>query len=356
MSTVQVLLRDRSYAIRIVPGGLGELGPALQKEATSDRAVVITSARVARHHFEALDQGLREAGFDVEKLEVSDGQRCKTLRTAGRVYDQLAHLEIGRGTPLIALGGGALCDLAGFVASTYLRGLPLVLAPSTLRAQVDASVGDRNSLHHRSGNNRIGTFYHPHLAWVDPQILETLPQEHMRSGLAEIVKVAVIWDEEFFAWIEDKVAGLLAMARDAVREAVTRAIQIRVELIGLDERRVGLRALLQFGERLASVLRREHPALTPGEASAMGMLFAARLSRARGWIDDAACQRLETLLRKVGLPTAPPDWSEQREAYLRAVADDKKEIQPLPEWVLLRALGRAERVELPVQELFSEDA
>jgi len=355
MSTIQVLLRDRSYAIRVVPGGLAELGGALNKEAGSDRVVVLTSPRVARLHGETLEAGLREAGLEVTRIEVPDGERAKTLRTAGRVYDQLGDAQIERGAPLIALGGGSVCDLAGFVASTYLRGMPLILAPTTLHAQVDASVGDKNGLHHRSGRNRIGTFYHPQLAWVDPHLIETLPVEHVRSGMAEIIKVATVWDEEFFQWLEAKIAGLIASARDSIEEAITRAIQIRVELVGLDERSAGLRALLQFGERAATVVRRRHASLTPGEASAIGMCFAAELSVRRGWLDRAGADRLHALLRKVGLPTAPPDWSEQRDAYLRALADDKKNVQPLPEWVLLRAIGRAERTPIELQELFAED-
>jgi len=354
VSSVQMLLRDRSYTIRIVPGGLSDVGIAVRKEGMTDRAIVLTTPRVAREHYAALEAALERADLEPTVIDVPDGERAKTLRTASRIYDHLAELEVERGTPIVGLGGGALCDLAGFVASTYLRGLPVVYVPTTLRAQVDTSVGGKTALHHRSGSNRIGTFYPPSLVWVDPHLLLTLPSREIRSGMAEVIKVAAIWDAEFFAWLEAKIAGLLALNLDPIVEAATRAIQIRAEIVGLDQRSAGLRALLQFGERFADVVRARDPEVGAGEASAMGMQLAARLSARRGWIEGDSVARIGRLLQKVGLPAAPADWNEQKEAYLRALADDKKHVPAMPGWVLLRALGRAERAEVGMQELFAE--
>jgi 3-dehydroquinate synthetase len=354
MSTVQVLLNDRSYAIRVVPDALDQLGALLRKENGTERAVVITTRIVAAHHAPKLESALRGAGIDVEWIELADGERAKTLATAGRIYDQLAALDVDRATPIVAFGGGALCDLAGFVASTYLRGLPVVRVPTTLRAQVDGSVGGRTALNHGSGRNRIGTFYPPLLVWIDPQLLGTLPLRELRAGIVELVRVAAIWDAEFFAWLENRSASLAARDLDSLCDAIKRALEIRAEIVGFDERQGGLRALLQFGERFAERVRERHRVLRDGEAAAMGMVFAARLSHARGWLAESDAKRLESLLERLELPLEPPDWSEQRLAYLRALSVDKKRRRPLPAWVLLREIGRADATEVSAQELLPE--
>lgn len=356
MSTVQVLLGDRSYAIRIVPGGLAELPVALGKEFESERAVVLTTSRVAREHQQTLLPALAASDCEGHVIEVPDGDGAKSLLTVGRVYDQLAALEIRRGTPLLALGGGALCDVAGFVAGTYLRGLPLVLVPTSLRAQVDSSVGGKNALHHRGIPNLIGTFHQPSLVWVDPHLVRTLPAREVRAGMAELVKLGAIWKLDLFDWLEDKIAGLLAQQPDALCEAVIRAIQSRAEIVGLDERNGGLRSLLLFGERLAELVRRRETQVEPGMASAVGMRFAAELSAQRGWIDPEDAGRLDRLLEKVGFPRELPGWEEKKGAYLRALADDKTAGEALPEWILLRELGRGERTEVSTQELLSESS
>ena len=354
MRTIQLLLQDRTYSIRIAPGGLNEVGAAIRKECSVDHAVVLTTRRVARQHYAALEDALTRVGLEADCIEVPDGERGKTLRTVSRVYDQLVALGVDRSTPVIAFGGGALCDLAGFVASTYLRGLPVVQIPTTLRAQVDVSVGGKTAVHHGGARNLIGTFHPPRLVWVDPHLLRSLPVHELGVGLAEIVKVAAVWDAEFYEWLESKTAGLLSLDLDSMTEAITRAIQIRTEIVGLDERSAGLRALLLFGERFAEVVRRLRPELGSGEATAMGMYFSAQLSCRRGWLEAAQCERLGRLLQKIGLPTTPPDWSEQKQAYLRGLADDKKHVRALPEWVLLRELGRAERTQVLLQELWAE--
>ncbi len=355
MTTVQVMLGERSYPIRIRPGSLGDLGEALAGELDAARAVVITSARVAALHGGALETGLARSHVAFERVIVPEGERAKSLRCASRVYDALVECGATRATILIGLGGGATCDLAGFVASTWLRGLALVQVPTTLLAQVDASVGGKTALNHPRGKNLIGTFYQPRMVWIDPDVLATLPPRERRAGLAEIVKVAAVWDADFFKWLEENLDAMLNLERGALEAAISRACGIKAEIVGLDEREAGLRALLNFGHTLGHAVERvggfRH--FRHGEAVAIGMAFAAQLSERRGLAAAGTAERLVGLLTRAGLPTVRPDPEVQRSAYLRAISVDKKLAGGRIGFVALREIGRAERIELSPEEILA---
>lgn len=353
MTTVQMMLGDRSYPIRIRPGCLGELGEVAVNELGIDRVVVITTPRVGKAHFATLATGMEKARVSVARLEVPDGERAKTLRTASRIYDQLLELGVDRKSFLVGLGGGAACDLTGFVASTWLRGVPLIQIPTTLLAQVDASVGGKTAVDHPRGKNLIGTFYQPRLVWIDPEVLGTLPRRELRCGLAEVIKAGALWDADFFAWLEQHIEALLALEPEPLSRAITRAVEIKAEIVGLDEREAGLRALLNFGHTLAHAIEAVagYRKVKHGEAVAMGMAFACRLSEQRGGIGPEVTRRVVGLLERAGLATTAPDWSGQKEAYLRAIAVDKKVAGDKVGFVVLRELGRAEVVQMTPQEI-----
>jgi 3-dehydroquinate synthase len=353
VTTVQVLLGDRSYPIRIRPDSLGELGAAIAQELSASRVVVVTTPRVAALHHAKVEGGLLSAGLRADRIEVPDGERAKTLRTAARVYDALIEMEADRDTVILGLGGGALGDVAGFCASTYLRGVPLVQAPTTLLAQVDASVGGKTAVNHPRGKNLIGTFYQPRLVWVDPKVLETLPPRDRRAGMAEVVKAAALWDAKFFEWLEQEIASVMRLEPDAITEALARAAGIKAEIVGLDEREAGLRSLLNLGHTLAHAIESVsgYRRYRHGEAVAMGMVFASRLSEARGLCPSGCTARVEQLLRRIGLPTEPPDRDTDRDAYLRALAVDKKIRGGEVGFVVLRDIGRAEVLKLTPEEI-----
>jgi 3-dehydroquinate synthase len=355
MTTVQVLLADRSYPIRIRAGSLADLGEALAKEVSIDWVITVTTPRVGAAHYGAVATGLARMHLRADRLEVPDGERAKTLRHASRLYDQLLELGADRSTAIVGLGGGACCDLAGFVASTYLRGVPLVQVPTTLLAQVDASVGGKTGVNHSRGKNLIGSFYQPKLVWVDPDVLATLPGRELRSGMAEIVKVAVLWDAEFFAWLEEHVDAVMRLDREALTEAISRGVGIKAEIVGLDEREAGLRALLNFGHTFGHALEavNGYRRIRHGEAVSIGMVFAARVSEHAGLIPSEATARLRALLERIGLPTEPPRWDDQRDAYLRALAVDKKVRGEKVGFVVLRELGRAEQLHLSPDEILA---
>jgi 3-dehydroquinate synthase len=353
VTTVQVLLGDRSYPIRIRPGSLGDAGAAIRSELDADRVVVISTPRVAKLHFAALRDGLAGAHLAVDCLKVADGERAKTLRTASRLYDGLLELGADRRSVIVALGGGAVCDLAGFVASTYMRGLPIVQIPTTLLSQVDASVGGKTAVNHPRGKNLIGTFYQPHLVWIDPDVLATLPRRELCGGMAEIIKGAAIWDAEFFGWLEQHIDAVMRLEREPLTHTITRACAIKSEVVGLDEREAGLRARLNFGHTLAHAIEKVsgYGSVRHGEAVAMGMVFASRVSEARAGLAHGVTDRIAALLGRAGLPTEPPDWTEQRSAYLRAISVDKKLEGQKLRFVVLRELGRAELLSLSPDEI-----
>jgi 3-dehydroquinate synthase len=286
-------------------------------------------------------------------LEVPDGDRAKTLRMASRLYDGLIELEADRATVVVGLGGGAVGDLAGFVASTFMRGVPLVQVPTTLLAQVDASVGGKTAVNHPRGKNLIGTFHQPRLVWIDPDVLATLAPRGRRCGIAEIVKVAAIWDADFFSWLEDNMEMILRLERDALTEAIARACGIKAEIVGLDERETGLRTLLNFGHTLGHAIENvsSYRRVQHGEAVSMGMVFASRLSERLELAPAGVSERLETLLKQVGLPTEPTDWTSERKAYLRAIAVDKKVRRKKVRFVVLRGIGSAEILPLSPEEI-----
>lgn len=353
MTTVQMLLGDRSYPIRIRPGCLGDLGEVAAHEYEVDRIVVITTPRVGRAHFATLATGMEKAQVSIDRLEVPDGERAKTLRVASRVYDRLLDLGVDRQTFIVGLGGGAACDLTGFVASTWLRGVPLIQIPTTLLAQVDASVGGKTAVDHARGKNLIGTFYQPRLVWIDPAVLDTLARREFRCGLAEVIKAAALWDAAFFGWLEEHIEALVTRDREQVSHAITRAIEIKAEIVGLDEREAGVRALLNFGHTLAHAVEAVagYRRVKHGEAVAMGMAFACTLSERRGLIGADVTRRVTDLLQRAGLETTAPDWSGQKEAYLRAIAVDKKVAGGKVGFVVLRELGRAEVLHLTPREI-----
>jgi 3-dehydroquinate synthase len=355
MTTVQVLLEDRSYPIRIRPGSLAELGRALQSEFDSQRIVIVTTPRVEKAHLATVAASLERLDLDFDSLNVPDGERAKTLRTASRLYDRLLELGCDRRTILVGLGGGAVGDLTGFVASTFLRGLPLVQVPTTLLAQIDSSVGGKTAVNHPRGKNLIGTFYQPQLVWIDPGVLATLPKRELRCGMAELIKSAAIWDASFFEWLEENLDAVMRLEGDPLTEAIARACAIKAEVVGLDEREAGLRALLNFGHTLAHAIENvaTYRKVRHGEAVAMGMVFAARMSEARGLLAQGVAERIAALLGRVGLPTEPPDWGRDRQAYLRAVSVDKKMQGEKLAFVVLRELGRAELLRLSPDEILA---
>lgn len=341
METIKVDLGDRSYPIHIGAGILPELGNYLKKLPVEKKALLVTNPTVNRLYGKTAADSLARAGFQVTVAEMGDGEEYKTLATAEKLYDQAFAAELDRKSPVIALGGGVVGDVAGFVAATYMRGVPFVQVPTTLLAQVDSSVGGKVAVNHPRGKNIIGAFYQPHLVLADINTLKTLPAREVRSGLAEVIKYGVIWSAEFFAWLEENVDALLKGEADALVYAVRESCRIKARVVAEDETEQGLRAILNYGHTVGHAVEAltGYTRYTHGEAVGIGMVAAARLAVALGMLTEPGRARIEALVRRAGLPTAlPGDLA--TEGLLEYIYHDKKVTGGRLTFVLPEGIGR----------------
>ena len=353
---VEVALGERSYAIEIGVGTLGELGVAVKRTVAPTRALVVTTPPVGRRYASRVLRSLRDAGLPARRFDVPDGERSKSLAQASRLYDALLAAGADRASAVIALGGGVVGDLAGFVAATLLRGIAVVQVPTTLLAMVDSSVGGKTGVNVSRGKNLVGAFHQPRLVWVDAATLATLPPRELRAGLAEVVKHAVIRDAALFAALESDAEALLTGGPERFVPLLERNCAIKAEVVARDERESGLRMILNFGHTLAHAIEAlaRYRGVLHGEAVAMGMSFAARRSEALGLAPPGTSGRLVALLARLGLPTELP--AHPRRAYLAALSVDKKKRDAHVRFVALREIGRAETVALLPREIFPSEA
>ncbi|HWZ72562.1 MAG TPA: 3-dehydroquinate synthase [Casimicrobiaceae bacterium] len=338
--TLVVALAERSYPIHIgaaLLNGIGELLPATR----SARAVIVTNPVVAAHHLDPLQKGLERAGMRYDVIVVPDGEAHKDWAALYQIHTRLLELKAERSTMLIALGGGVIGDLAGFAAATYQRGMPLVQIPTTLLAQVDSSVGGKTAVNHPLGKNMIGAFYQPVAVIIDTATLASLPAREYVSGLAEVVKYGAIRCAELFAWLEESMEALLARDEDAMAHAVVESCRIKAEIVAVDERETGERALLNFGHTFGHAIEvgTGYGTWLHGEAVAAGMVLAAELSLRISGLPRADHNRLQSLLARAGLPTRAPPLGVER--YLELISRDKKVEASVMRFILLEALGRA---------------
>jgi len=349
--TLTVALGERSYDVVIGAGTLPQLGEAVARATKATAAAVISVAPVARRYGAAVSRSLAAAGLRSHGLLVPDGDASKSLRQAARLWDALLARKLERGAVVVALGGGMVGDLAGFVAATYLRGVAFVQVPTTLLAMVDASVGGKVAINLPRGKNLVGAFHQPRLVWIDAATLATLPRRERAAGLAEVVKAAAIRDAAFFARLESAGERLLEADPELLLPVIERACAIKAEVVSQDEREAGLRMILNFGHTLAHAIETlsRYRGILHGEAVAIGMVFAARRSEALGLAPPGSAARLEALLRRLELPTEPPRFP--RRAYLSALAVDKKRMDAQIRFVALRGIGRVESVPLAPAEI-----
>jgi 3-dehydroquinate synthase len=348
---VRVELGERSYAIRIGYEILEQAGAAVAETTKARRAVVITVPGVGRRHGARLERGLRAAGLRVRRLTVPDGERSKSLRQAGRLYDALLDLEVDRSSVIVALGGGVVGDLAGFVAATWLRGVPFVQVPTTMLAMADASVGGKVAVDLPRGKNLVGAFYQPRLVWMDLATLRSLPRRERAAGLAEVIKHGAIRDLALFERLERDVERVLDLEPGPALDVLERSCRIKAEVVSQDERETGLRMHLNFGHTLAHAVETlmGYRRIRHGEAVAMGMAFAARRSEQLGFAPAGTADRLAALLVRAGLPTRLPELP--RRAYLATLRVDKKRKDAHVRFVVLREIGRADTVPLLPAEI-----
>ena len=332
-------LRDRSYTVEIRAGILAEIPLLLSRSEGKRRMFVIADANVTRYYGRELTSRLAATGCEVLLLEVPAGERSKSSPTVNALYTSLFRGGIRRDSLVIALGGGVIGDLAGYLAATVLRGVRLVQIPTTLLAQVDSSVGGKVGIDHPAGKNLIGAFHQPSAVYIDPEALLTLPAEEFRNGIAEVVKIAAALDAPFFASIERNAPRFRRENTALNGKIVETAVALKALVVEKDERETGLRRVLNLGHTIGHALESSGKfQLKHGQAVAIGMAAEARIARDLGLLTPADCLRLTGLLDALGLPVEPPPGINER-AFMSAIALDKKSDVTGTRFVLLRRIG-----------------
>jgi 3-dehydroquinate synthase len=323
---------------------LAQLPEVLKAHAVpGTRIAVLADAGVPRGPVTTLMAGLKSQGFEALLIPVASGERSKTLAQAGRLYRQLAKAKFERKSWIIAVGGGVTGDLAGFVAATYMRGIPLVQVPTTLLAQVDASIGGKTAIDIPEGKNLVGAFYFPRLVWIDPLLLKSLPRRHWVNGAAEVIKYGAILDAKLFAELEATMDVLAKGWTPAWAPIIARCAQLKSQLVQKDPTEtLGIRALLNFGHTVGHAVEAAggYDTYLHGEAISIGMFVAGYLSSCVSGLSDIDRIRLGTLLTKAGLP-ARVKKALPRDTILSYLARDKKVDQGSVKFVLLKAIGKA---------------
>jgi 3-dehydroquinate synthase len=349
MQTVTVALGERSYTIHIGQGVLDGAGEVLARLPVTKQALVVTQPAIAAAYGDRVLQSLRSQGFTAEALEVLDAEEAKSLSWLERVYDRAIELRLDRRSPIVALGGGVVGDLAGFAAATYMRGVPFVQIPTTLLAQVDSSFGGKTAINHPRGKNLIGAFYQPRAVLVDIDTLQTLSARELRSGLAEVVKYGVIAKPELFELLEGcTTAGLLQDAT-LLTGMIRDCCQIKADVVAADEHETSIRAILNFGHTFGHAIEAAggFSTYTHGEAVAIGMVWATDLSQRMGLCNADLLVRVKRLLQSLGLPIA-------LQARIEGIRDtlllDKKAVAGRLRFILVEGLGRVSiRDDVPSQ-------
>ncbi len=335
---LSVELGDRSYPILIGAGVLGQ--EDLTPYVAGDRVLIVTNDAVGPLY---LDKAAKcFPGKAVDSVVLPDGERHKNWQTLNLIFDALLEGRHTRSTTLVALGGGVVGDMTGFAAASYQRGVAFIQIPTTLLSQVDSSVGGKTGINHPLGKNMIGAFHQPEVVLIDTDTLKTLPSEEVSAGLAEVIKYGLIRDSGFLEWIEDNLAGLMALDAELLAEAIYRSCLCKAEVVAVDEREGGLRAILNLGHTFGHAIETYtgYGSWLHGQAVGTGMLMAADLSQRAGMIADSDVVRIRSVIEKAALPLSPPKGM-AAEDFLRLMAVDKKNLDGSLHLVLLEAVGTA---------------
>jgi 3-dehydroquinate synthase len=338
---VRVSLGNRSYAIQIAPGLLQKLGGECARLKLGARCAVITDTNVGKHFAKPVYESLVKAGFEPVLITVPAGEKSKCITVIEKCFDQLAAHRLERKSFIVALGGGVVGDLAGFVAATYLRGIPFVQVPTTLLAQVDSSVGGKTGVNLRAGKNLVGAFYQPKLVLCDLDTLKALPEREFISGLAEVIKYGIIYDVQLFAQLERDLLKLLKREPKTLAAVVARCCEIKAEVVSQDETEGGLRAILNFGHTIGHAIENSsgYGKFLHGEAIAIGQVAAAKLSHKILGLPIRDVERIGKLFNRVGLPTQIKLNSAQRKKLFAAMKLDKKASGGEIKFVLAQKIG-----------------
>jgi 3-dehydroquinate synthase len=341
MREISVPAASRSYAIKIAAGALTQLGAECARLQLGLRCAVITDSNVAAKFAKPALKSLSTAGFDPVLIVVPAGEKSKRLAVVEKCQDALAQNRLERKSFLVALGGGVVGDLAGFVAATYLRGVDFVQVPTTLLAQVDSSVGGKTGVNLKAGKNLVGAFYQPKLVLCDLDTLKTLPKREYVSGLAEVIKYGIVFDAKLFARLERDLPKILAWDSKTLSQIIARCCEIKAEVVAQDETENGLRAILNFGHTIGHAIENSfgYGKFLHGEAISIGQVAAAKLSQEMLRLPAKEVGRIVNLFQRAGLPSQIKINSSQRKKLLAAMKLDKKVSGGEVRFVLAKKIG-----------------
>lgn len=343
MIRLNVALGKNSYEIRIGSELLPRLGPWLKERSQVSKVVIITDTNVRGLYADSLVRGLETAGFRVTVLEVPPGEEQKTLATAGQLYHRLAAVFTERNTPILALGGGVIGDLAGFVAATYMRGVPYIQVPTSLLAMADSSIGGKTAVDYGAMKNLVGAFYQPRLVMADVTTLKTLPRVELANGMGEVIKHAAIRDRDFFGFLQRNMAAAMEGKINVLADIVAKNARIKALYVTADEKETGPRMLLNFGHTVGHAVEAVTDfKIKHGQAVAIGMMAAARISWRSKIFPERELIKLEKLIRAAELPVDLPDMDDAaKEKLIELIKHDKKVKNDKIRFILLKAIGSA---------------
>src|SRR3989441_3547945 len=336
---VDVNLGSRSYRIVVASGALQSVGERLRELRLGSRAALVSDGAIMRLYGKTVVASLESAGFTVTTIDVPEGEAAKTLTVAEHCWDQLLTAGLDRTSTVLALGGGAVGDVAGFAAATYMRGINFVQLPTTVLAQVDASIGGKTAIDHPLGKNMIGAFHQPRLVVVDPAVARTLPEREFRSGLAEVAKHGIVLEAEYFAELERDVKRLLTRELGVLERIIGGSCRLKASVVERDERESELRHVLNYGHTIGHALEAAtgYARFAHGEAVSLGIVAEARLAWRLGIADEETVRRQERLLAALGLPVRAPAIDADR--VLAAIRRDKKARDGRVPFVLAPRIG-----------------
>ena len=340
MKKVTVNTGTNQYDILIGNGLLSQAGGYLKRLGFAGKAVVITDTTVNELYGQVLETSLSEAGFETVIFSLPPGEKQKSLTNAGRLFTLLSEALADRKTPVLAFGGGVIGDLAGFVAATYMRGLPLVQVPTTLLAQTDSSIGGKVAVDHGRLKNMVGAFYQPKLVISDVGVLKTLNPKLLSDGLAEVIKYGVISDKAFFEYLEKHIEQIKAFNENTLEYVVRKSAEIKAGVVEQDEKDTGLRNILNFGHTIGHAIESvSNFTIGHGEAVGLGMLAAGEISYKLGILRNNELARLKKLIESAGLPVQLPGF--KIKSILQAMQHDKKTTAGKSKFILAEGIGKA---------------
>ncbi|HKQ36443.1 MAG TPA: 3-dehydroquinate synthase [Verrucomicrobiae bacterium] len=344
MRIINVPLAARSYDIHIGPRLLDHLAAQCGAFQFSSRCAIISDRNVARRYGRKCATLLKGGGFEPTFISVPAGEPAKSLKVVHYCYDQLARHRLERKSFILALGGGVVGDLAGFVAATYLRGLSFVQVPTTLLAQVDSSVGGKVGVNLKAGKNLVGAFYQPRVVLCDLDTLRTLPPREFRAGLAEVIKYGIIYDAALFEQLERVIDRVLSRDAGVLEDIVARCCEIKAQVVAQDETESGLRAILNFGHTIGHAIEAisGYRKYLHGEAIAVGQVAAARLSAMHSGMAKSDAERIAVLFKRAGLPTTVTLSRPQVARLHKAMLLDKKVAAGEIRFVLAERIGKVQ--------------